>query len=582
MGTITMNFSLPVRRGFLLALVAVLDSQLGLSRMQAFLRYAILIGLWGLVEPAQAAVDPALQTIASVQAGVSRKGEVGLVRVRGAVTYRKEQLGLAFVQDKTGGIAFYPRAIEGGRQAARLDTVEIMGVPLMKDGMLMLCGAGSTDEVPLPPALSFPVGETVEIKPRKIELSRLADLRADAEFVQATGVMRRVVQKTKTGMTVEVSSPGSSVVVRLSWLPPEEEVNKWINRQVAFKGVIVCRAEKRLLPADADAVVFVSQADDWEFQAGVIEKALASAPVKVSELWRAAPLTRTNERVHIQGVVTAIRGIDTIDLHTDDGSVEITSRQAPQFHVGQRLSAACGIINTRGVMRLVDGVCRGLGEAAPVAPRVLKSAAETSKIRYGDLVRFSGIVRDVFRTQDRGRLLVALKEGGTCAVLLEPPATVKTISESGIGSKYEFTGIFESGKDGRPIAEGANFVLHLRSDADVRLMGNGPWWTRQRLTTALWALAIVVGLAVPGAFFLRWKIWRQEQKIRQFERANASAQERKRIAGEFHDSLQQELASASLHLETLAEACLTSPQRLPVLLADLSAMLRHCQIEARN
>lgn len=551
--------------------------------MTSSTRHAILIGMLVVLCSSLSAAEPPLQAVAVVRSEAARGLEVGLVRVRGGITYRKDQLGLAFVQDKTGGIAFYPRGLAGERQPTTTDLVEVTGVPQMRDGMLMLCGAGSTWETPLPPVVTFPsAGEVLPIRPRKVELSTLSDMRMDAELVHATGVMRRVIQKSKAGMTVEVSSPAGHVIVRLPWLPPDSEVKNWINQQVAFNGVMVCRAEKRFLPGDADAVFFVSYASQWQYQAGVMDAAFASAPVKASHIANALPLSRINERLHVQGVVTAIRGADTIDLRTEDGSVEITSRQAREFRVGERLSVACGIFNKHGVMLLVDGVCRSLGDAPPVVPVIVNTAAEATKIRYSELVRFSGYVRDVFHIQDRGRLLVALKDGGTCAVLLESPGTVNAITESGIGAKYEFTGIFESGKDGRAVAEGANFVLHLRTGADVRLLSHGPWWTRQRLTTALWTLAMVVGVAVPGAFFFRWKNWKQEQKIRQFERANASAQERKRIAGEFHDSLQQELASASLHLETLSEACLTSPQRMPMLLDDLAAMLRHCQIEARN
>ncbi|MDB6118963.1 MAG: Histidine kinase, gyrase and HSP90-like ATPase, partial [Verrucomicrobiaceae bacterium] len=276
MRVFTMNFSLQLRRGFLLDLVAVLDPKLRHSRMQVFLRYAILIGLWGLAAAARAEGGPKLQNISDVQKDVARPGEVKLVKVRGAVTYRKDAVGIAFVQDKTGGIAFYPRGVESGKQTGKPDVVEIIGVPMVNDGMLMLCGVASTEELPVHPVVSYLPDERLDIKLRKIELSMLTDLRTEAELVQTAGVMRRVIQKTKTGMTVEVTSPGSYVVVRLPWLPPEEEVGKWINRQISFKGVIACRAEKRLLPADADAVVFVSNPEDWVLQPGVIEKVLAS------------------------------------------------------------------------------------------------------------------------------------------------------------------------------------------------------------------------------------------------------------------------------------------------------------------
>ncbi|MDB6137571.1 MAG: Histidine kinase, gyrase and HSP90-like ATPase [Verrucomicrobiaceae bacterium] len=552
--------------------------------MKALVQPVILIGVLCLSgHPLQAIPPPLVETIAAVRSKVTRGMEEGPVHVRGGVTFCKSQLGIAFVQDQTGGLAFFPRGVPGMRQPKNMDTVELTGIPQVIDGMLMLCGVRSTPATPLPPEITFlPAADAVKIKPRLFELSTLADMRMNAELVHSSGVMRRVIQKSKTGVTVEVSTAAGFVVVRLPWLPADSDLAGWTNQQVTFNGVIVCRADKRLLPEDADAVVFVTNASQWQIKPAIIEAAFASPPLKASQVWRALPLTRAGARIHVEGVVSAVRGPHTIDLRMDDGSVEISSRQAKEFHAGERLSVVCWLLNKHGVMLLVDGVCKSLGETTPAVPVPLLSAAEAAKTRYGELVRFSGVVRDVFRIQDRGRMLVALKDGGTCAVLLEPPVTIKSMPSEGIGASYDLTGIFESGKDARSAGEGANFILHPRTNADLRLLSYAPWWTRQRLTAALWTLVMVAGVAVPGAFFLRWKIWKQEQKIRLIERTHASAEERKRIAGEFHDSLQQELASASLHLETLSEACQTAPQRMPMLLDDLSAMLRHCQIEARN
>ncbi len=529
-----------------------------------------------------AAEPPPVQPVAVVRAAAVKGAKPEPVRLRGRITYRKDQLAVGFIQDSTGGMSFYPKGLTGpAPQAVGHNTVDMVGIPQLRDGMLMLCGTGSTADKPLPPDVAYLQGEAV-LTPHKIELSALNDMRMEAEFVQTTAVMRRVVQRSKAAITVEVSSAGSRAVVRLPWLPEDKELEGWMNQQVVFKGVIVTRAEKRLLPPDVDAVIFVSNPSQWMVDPRVMADAFALPLVKVSDIWRSLPLSGIGRRVHLEGVVTAVRDPHYIDLRTADGSVEISSPQARQFQLGNRLSIVCGVYNKRGTTLLVDAVCKSLGDAPPVEPVALNSAADAAKMHYGELVSFQAVVRDVFRIQNRGRLLVALKEGGTCAILLEPFATAADITEGAIGSKYEFTGIFESGKDGGVGAEGANFVLHLRTDADVKLVSHGSWWTRQRLGNALWALLLVAGVAVPGTFILRRKTLKQEEKIRQFERANSAAQERKRIAAEFHDSLQQELASASLHLETLSEACLTSPLRMPKLLDDLSAMLRHCQIEARN
>ena len=185
-----------------------------------------------------AAEPPPMQPVAVVRAAAVKGAKPETVRLRGRITYRKDQLAVGFIQDGTGGMSFYPKGMASPVPPTTVHhMVDMVGIPQVRDGMLMLCGTGSTADNPLPPAIAYLQGETA-ISPHKIELSALNDMRMEAEFVQASGVMRRVLQKSKTSLTVEVSSAGSRAVVRLPWLPEDSEVEGWMNQQVVFKGVI--------------------------------------------------------------------------------------------------------------------------------------------------------------------------------------------------------------------------------------------------------------------------------------------------------------------------------------------------------
>jgi len=95
-----------------------------------------------------------------------------------------------------------------------------------------------------------------------------------------------------------------------------------------------------------------------------------------------------------------------------------------------------------------------------------------------------------------------------------------------------------------------------------------------------WLLVAVAGAALILVACLHRQRLGLEGHIRK-SRVRAAAAERRRIAREFHDSLQQQLASAALHLETLQGALLAAPEMVPRLIDDTTAMIRHCQTEAR-
>jgi len=98
--------------------------------------------------------------------------------------------------------------------------------------------------------------------------------------------------------------------------------------------------------------------------------------------------------------------------------------------------------------------------------------------------------------------------------------------------------------------------LLVRSTADVRLVRAPPWWTARRIATALVGVvlaATIGGIAAGGwILLLQRQVRRQLAVIERGLREEAVIEERQRIAREFHDSLQQELAGLALRLESSA------------------------------
>lgn len=108
------------------------------------------------------------------------------------------------------------------------------------------------------------------------------------------------------------------------------------------------------------------------------------------------------------------------------------------------------------------------------------------------------------------------------------------------------------------------------------LPGSRGHWINSRVAMLMLSFSGLGGVALAT-----WALL-QHPKIKPNEARAIAEQERKRIAREIHDSLQQQLSGAALHLETLKGAMQAAPLMMPRLINEATAMIRHCQIETRH
>jgi len=167
----------------------------------------------------------------------------------------------------------------------------------------------------------------------------------------------------------------------------------------------------------------------------------------------------------------------------------------------------------------------------------------------GRLVRIVGTVRDSFKAED-GTTLLLQGHQRTIQARLPDGATTPVA-----GAVVRLTGICQ--------VDTAVFGPGFRSDpglvslravlpAGVEVLRTPPWWTPRRLSAVLAALAGLTLLAGGWIAILRRQVRRQTAALRHRIEAEAALQERHRIAREFHDTLEQELAGVSLRLDALA------------------------------
>ena len=217
-------------------------------------------------------------------------------------------------------------------------------------------------------------------------------------------------------------------------------------------------------------------------------------------------------------------------------------------------------------------------EAGPPPQPVLKSAARPlAGGDDGDLVRLDARLANTFRT-DAGVTMVLQDGAGTLQA-----RGADELAELEPGSRVRVTGIcVVEGQEGsrgftaRPTA----VSLRIRSAADVTVLEAPSWWTVRRLGMVLAALSGVMALAILWIAALRRQVARQTSALRQKIETEAALEERHRIAREFHDTLEQELAGVTLRLDALATRPIDDKGRQ--LVTGSRNLVSRIQTETRN
>jgi len=192
-----------------------------------------------------------------------------------------------------------------------------------------------------------------------------------------------------------------------------------------------------------------------------------------------------------------------------------------------------------------------------------------------DLVRLTtpAVLNDFFRTNDGFELRLTSAGLSIRAFLLQ--AEVPALQ---IGAVYQITGIclIESSTDKGFRSQPERASLLLRGGADLVLVSSPPFWNAGRLGRAVALLLSMVLFTIILLTMQRRQITRLQGKIVH----QATLDERQRIAREFHDTLEQELAGLSLRLDAATTRPLEDKAR--TLLETSRNLVSRIQSEARN
>lgn len=554
---------------------------------------ALLLSFGALTWGAETGSEAPLTTVAAVQALTpDEAARRRPVQVRGVITYCNAAYGLGFMQDDTGGIFFSPPAADSAHSPplAAGDRVEITGVTRRgrfspsisihpEDPGGAGASVGAPGEMGVVRLSSGPLPEAPLVSVDRVNMGVFHD-----QYVRVRATIRRVTEHPDLAveqLIVDASSRHGALNIILRCPKSHQPVvRQWENVEAEISGVVSGEANDRSELRRVSLLV-ASPAQITPDLAGM--QACFNQPSRgFRELLQYQPPHQgaSENRLHVSGVVTLVhpsRG--GFYLGSEQGGLWVQTPQHTFVQTGDELDVIGFIAGgaNEGVW-LEDGIHRTVRRAVPFKPRVCTADEIAKGGEFGSLVQVEGQLIDQFDRPSH-RLLYLSAEGHTFYARLAdgrgatPPLAVEN------GSWLRLTGVCET-PNGLSTRE--SFSLLLREHADVVLLSRPPWLNARRLRWLLGGVFALTVLISAWVILLRRQVVRQTQVIAHQLEQKTVSDERRRIARELHDTLEQQLAGVNLHLDTVAECAPELPAPVSRALENARAMLSHSRTEAHR
>ncbi len=470
-----------------------------------------------------------------------------LVSLEATVTYI-DTSGTVFLADMTGA-TFLSRVKKPSLfKPGQVLSVEGTRLPGLFIGGIIPSKTEVVGNTPLPP-------------PRSVTLRDLSSGKYHYQLVAIEGIGRSVERIDEAAAILKLSVPGGEVEVRFDLAPAE--VEDFIDAKVRAEGLAAGGINDRrqlvspyLKATSAGAVT-------------VLKKAAEDAPIVGIGSLTAQP-AGPSHRVAVEGVALSPELGRSIFMRGGTGAIRVKVGRR-KIEPGTRLLAT-GFPTMEGFSPVLDDASvKALGEKEEIVPVEVTEKNITSGKLDSDLVTLEAtlVSTNPYVVKANGHEIQLRPHNGKTK--FPPP-----------GSKLRLTGIWQvtgttlSGYNSKP----SSFELWLRSPEDIRVVSAPPWWTPQRLGILLAVISVAGLFALAWAAMLRIQVSKQVRLIEAKTQYEAVAEERQRIAREFHDTLEQELAGLSIRLDAALPR--VPDEKASGLLTQLRTLLIRMQTETRD
>jgi signal transduction histidine kinase len=473
--------------------------------------------------------------------------------------------------DETGGI--YVRSVQPilGRYN-RGDVIEVEGVtdPGQFAPIILVSKARKIRTAPIP-------------QPRPVTYHQLITGAMDAQWVELTGVVRRITppETNSTTWRIQVASDGGIVSIR-----GQGALDAKVREDSVVRLQAICFYQFNQKRQVLTPVLQVPPGAKLEVIKPSPENLFESPVRPANSLLQFTPDTPIGHRVHVRGVVTHAQSGQFVWIRDSSSGLRIQARQQENLQAGDEIDALGFPIYGAGLPTLEDAVFKKTRSGKAPAPIVVTNAA-TAFEHEDDLIQLEAQLTEIHSVLEGVAMTFSFSNTVFKGILKLPP-NQRLPDDWQPLSRVRVAGICGVAHDEASPLMGVwlpqSFQLLLRSPADLEITTPAPWWTPSRINNvfaigfgSLLALtAIVVGLA-------RKRI-NQQKRRRQMAEAEFAAilNERNRVAREIHDTLAQGLTATSVQLRLAKKKANDDPAARDHHIDAAQQLVRDSLTEARN
>lgn len=498
-----------------------------------------------------------LRTALEVRSLEFAKAEAGqAVDFTGVVIYA-DPPGTILVQDDTAGTFFQLQ----GRVPPKLgDVVRVRGVtypglylPGIKD-----CEFEVLEHRGLPAA-----------QPARFE--DLTSGRFHYQRVAVEGIVRTIVPDDEDASVARVALGAQIIDVHVREPRPDTSL---VDSRVRISGLAAGHINSRRQLVDP-----YLRCSGWsEFETLAPAPAMENVPVvSTKQLLTFDVEGQGGHRLRIGGEVLAVFPGGELYIRDEASAVGVRlEEEEDELQIGDRIEVIGFPAMAKFSASVVDAILLQRVSGPLPAPVESKMADLLDGESDGQLVSVEATITDSYRTP-LGQALVL--QDGEKTLQAQVPSLSSPLEP---GSLLRVTGIcrVETLRDADYSTRPASVSLRLRSGRDVEVLSAPDWWTAERL--ALGSMILLAALLFGGLWIasLRRQVVRQTEALRGRIENEAALEERQRIAREFHDTLEQELAGLSLRLD--AASARASDDKLAGVIKASRSLVTRIQTETRN
>ena len=507
-------------------------------------------------------------------------GENLPVHIRGVVTFYDAPLFNLFVQDNSAGI-FALVARDISTNIAKGQEIEVDGVcdkgdyaPIIKASAIHILG-----EAPLP-------------VPKHVPLDQLFTGLYDSQWIEVSGVVRSTTVLDGR-QYLNLAANGQRIMTYVENLS-EADAAKLINTTIRLRGVCYSRYNmKRQLRVPWLAV---SGPEDM-----TIEQPSPPPPKEVS----IAGLAQFNSSgfygnlIKVSGIVTLQKPDGLLFIQNEGYGLTVQLAQPASLVPGDRVIVSGYSALGQYVPILEDATVTILGHGPPLSPTPtdLETLMDEPENFDGVLVRLKGSLMNFVESAGR-QTLVLQSSNSIFTATFESAKADERFKTLKLGSKVALTGVFSAQSPEKwipgeaqsrevtvsyvPYSPPDSVQILLRSYADVTVIQRPSWWTLPRLLWTIGIMAVILLAGLVWVVVLGRRVRQQTKIIEEKIKCASILEERNRIAREFHDTLEQELAAITIQLDAVEAQLNGAPSAVRQLLDLARNMSRRSLSEARR